>query len=378
MVSYSVDLSNAKGKIMASNTFGNIFRITTWGESHGKAIGVVIDGVPAGVPITVERIISHLKWRRPGQALTSPRKEPDEPIIESGVFDGYTTGAPISIIIRNKDAKKTHYDDIKHIMRPGHANFTYINKYSVFDHHGGGRASARETACRVAAGAIAEAILEPMNIRVAAYVSSAGSITMPDSNLPADIKIDTITQSPVFCPDPTTSERISDHIQTIAQQGDSVGGTVNFLIQGCPAGLGDPIYHKLEALLAYAMLSIPASKGFEIGSGFNASTLTGSQHNDSWHSNDQQQIEQTSNNCGGILGGISTGAPIYGKVAFKPTSSIKKSQQTIDTSGNNTTLTFAKHTRHDPCVAIRAVAVVKAMCLITLADAYLSNKTAKV
>ncbi|MEE3003539.1 MAG: chorismate synthase [Pseudomonadota bacterium] len=362
---------------MPSNFFGELFRITTWGESHGNAVGVTIDGIPAGLEISTAIIEEHLKWRRPGRKLTSPRKEQDIPEIVSGLFDGKSTGAPLSIIFKNTNAKKSQYQHLADKLRPGHANYSYLKKYGIYDYNGGGRASARETVCRVAAGAIAAQLLKPLGISVHTFLSEVGNISLPSNYWPSVNDLDNILTSPVFCPDNFTSQNIINLIEKKQAEGDSVGGTVKFLIKGAPAGLGEPIYQKLEAKLAYAMLSIPASKGFEIGSGFSASKQTGSSHNDLWQNDKTSQIKQNTNNCGGILGGISTGADIYGAVAFKPTSSIKKPQNTLDLNGKETILELPKDARHDPCVAIRATAVVKAMCFITLADAYLANKLAK-
>ena len=361
---------------MPSNFFGEFFRITTWGESHGKAVGLTIDGIPAGIPISNSTIIEHLRWRRPGSSLTSPRQETDHPEILSGVFDNTSTGAPISILFHNTNVKKDQYTELKDKLRPGHANYTYREKYGIYDHNGGGRASARETVCRVAAGAIASQLLAHLDIKVYCYTSNIGSVQLPDNYKPNQPDLDNILNSPVFCPHEPTSKAMISAIENIKQEGDSLGGSVSFLIKGAPIGLGEPIYQKLEARLAYAMLSIPASKGFEIGSGFDATKLRGSEHNDSWHKEDDI-ISATSNKGGGILGGISTGEAIYGKVGFKPTSSIKIPQETVSTNGENTIIKVPASGRHDPCVAIRATAVVKAMCYLTLADAYLANKLAR-
>ena len=325
---------------MASNSFGNLFRITTWGESHGKAIGVVIDGCPAGLAISEADIQMELGRRAPGiTPYTSPRKEPDIAHIYSGVFEGLTTGTPISIIIYNADADSSSYQ--KDILRPGHANFTYLEKYGIFDYRGGGRASARETACRVAAGAVAKKLLTHFGI--------------------------------------TCNARLLTPMDKIAQAqaaGDSIGGIVEFIAQGLPAGLGDPVYEKLEANLAKAMLSIPASKGFEIGEGFRAADMRGSEHNDSFINNGGE-IETRTNHAGGTLGGISTGMPLVGKVAFKPASSIAMPQETLTTSGIKNRLELSPKARHDPCVAIRAVPVVEAMLALVLADALLMQRSAK-
>jgi len=318
---------------MASNSFGTLFKITTWGESHGKAIGVVIDGCPSGIPLSEAVINDSLMERAPGNSrYTSPRKEPDQAEILSGVFEGVTTGAPISIIIPNKDADSSKYNPIKDLARPGHANVPYLKKYGIFDWRGGGRASARETACRVAAGAVANCLLERAGVSIEAQLFER--------------------------------ESIERQIDQLREEGDSIGGIIEFKIMGVPMGWGEPIYGKIEALLGSAMMSIPASKGFEIGSGFAAATMRGSEHNDLW--NDRFQTE--TNHAGGTLGGLATGMPIVGKVAFKPTSSIKKAQSTVTLEGEKDTFQMPAGSRHDPCVAIRAAPVVKAMCRLVMVD----------
>lgn len=340
---------------MASNSFGNIFRITTWGESHGRAIGVVIDGCPAGLKLQESDINQALAKRAPGiNKYTSPRKEKDIAEIYSGVFAGETTGAPISIIIPNVDADTSKYESIKNIIRPGHANYTYLKKYGVFDYRGGGRASARETACRVAAGAVAQKILDTKAIKTNAFIRSVGDCI-----------------STAELPEFDAEHNMHKLIESAMATGDSLGGVVEFKITNVVPGIGDPVYEKLEANLAKAMLSLPASKGFEFGSGFGAAAMQGSEHNDIFIGQDGQTA---TNNAGGTLGGIASGMPIYGRVAFKPTSSIKKAQVTIDESGNSTTLELPAGSRHDPCVAIRAVPVVNAMCQIVIADALLLDR----
>lgn len=361
---------------MASNSFGQLFRITTWGESHGKAIGVVIDGCPAGVPITVADLNLALALRAPGRnALTTPRQETDQADIYSGVFEGKTTGAPISIVIMNHDVNSSHYSALKDVLRPGHANFTYLQKYGTYDHRGGGRASARETACRVAAAVVAKKILRHFGIQIFAYLSQVGAVQAPEVSLPtAELLIHT-EQSPIFCPDVSASAAMQDLIQHAKEAGDSVGGVVTFVVTGLPIGLGDPVYEKLEANLAKAMLGLPASKGFEIGEGFQAAQMFGSEHNDAFMQSEQKIRTQT-NHAGGTLGGISTGMPLIGRVAFKPTSSIRKPQPTVDTEGNSTVMQLPEGSRHDPCVAIRAVPVVDAMCALVLVDALLMQRCA--
>lgn len=360
---------------MASNAFGTIFRITTWGESHGKAIGVVIDGCPAGVMINNEDINHALSFRVPGQSpYTSPRQETDRAELYSGVFEGKTTGTPISIIIHNHDADSSKYDALKEVLRPGHANFTYLQKYGdVFDHRGGGRASARETACRVAAAAVAKKILQHTGIHTCAYITEIGDIdaTLTFKDV-ATIQTETYA-SPIYCPDPLAAAQMMTALTTAKEAGDSLGGVVSFLATGLPVGLGDPIYEKLEANLAKAMLSLPASKGFDIGEGFLASRMMGSTHNDAFCQTDNH-IQTTTNHAGGTLGGISTGMPLLGRVAFKPTSSIAKVQPTVDRQGHATVMQLPEGSRHDPCVAIRAVPVVDAMCALVLVDALLLNR----
>ncbi len=362
---------------MASNQFGQIFRITTFGESHGPAIGVVIDGCPAGLILSEKDIEAELLWRQAGKnSYVSPRKEPDQIEILSGLFEDQTTGAPIAILIRNRDAKAGSYESIKHLYRPGHANFTYLEKYGVFDYRGGGRASARETAARVAAGAVAKKFLQEFQIECAAFLSQLGDVAIeapPHSSL--STLREQIHQSPIFCPDPLLEPALFKKIEQIQEEKDSLGGVVSCLAT-LPPGLGDPVYSKLEALLASAMLSIPASKGFEIGQGFAAASLKGSEHNDSF-TNDSDSVRPATNLAGGTLGGISTGEPLFFRVAFKPTSSIKKPQQTTDLQGNPALFCLPDSARHDPCLAIRAVPVVEAMTALVLADALLMNRVSR-
>lgn len=327
---------------MASNSFGTLFRITTWGESHGKAIGVVIDGCPSGIPLMESVIQDALNERAPGNSpYTSPRKESDKAEILSGVFEGVTTGAPISIIIPNRDADSSAYTAIKDLARPGHANVPYLKKYGIFDWRGGGRASARETACRVAAGAVANCLLEKIGISIEAELFDR--------------------------------ESIEKQLDLLKEEGDSIGGIIEFKILGVPMGWGEPIYSKVETLLASAMMSIPASKGFELGSGFRAATMKGSEHNDLWNYEDER-LRTDTNHAGGTLGGLATGMPIIGRVAFKPTSSIKKSQATVTLEGEKETFQMPAGSRHDPCVAIRAAPVVKAMCRLVMVDLLLFNQ----
>ncbi len=363
---------------MASNSFGQIFRITTFGESHGPGIGVVIDGCPAGLAVTEQDINEQLALRQPGKNIyTSPRTEGDTAEIFSGLFEGKTTGAPIAILIRNKDADSSQYTAIKDLYRPGHANFTYLEKYGIFDYRGGGRSSARETAARVAAGAIAKKLLAHYKIDCAAFVAEIGGIAIAPQDL-SDLKKlrEKTYSSPIFCPDEKASLEIMEKISAVKEEKDSLGGILA-CVAHVPAGLGDPVYGKLEALLACAMLSLPASKGFEIGSGFQAARMRGSEHNDGFTLDEEGHAQTSTNFAGGTLGGISTGSPLFFRVAFKPTSSIKKPQQTVTLSGENATFQLPESGRHDPCVAIRAVPIVEAMTALVLADTLLINRISK-
>lgn len=357
---------------MASSSFGELFTITTWGESHGKAIGVVIDGCPSNLEISEEEINRALAKRAPGNLpFTSKRKEPDLCQILSGVFEGKTTGAPISILIHNKDVDSAPYKKIEHLLRPGHASYTYLKKYQHVDPRGGGRASARETACRVAAGAIAKKWLSQQGIEVKAYLHSIADITVREN------RSKWLKESAIFCPDLFQEKKMLALLEEVEKEGDSLGGFVFFLAEGLPVGLGEPIYDKLEAKLAYAMLSIPASKGFEIGEGFSSSFMRGSQHNDEYCLK-EDRVSLTTNHSGGTLGGISTGEALWGKVAFKPTSSIKKEQKSVDiVQKKESSFLIPKTGRHDPCVAIRAVPVVEAMLALVIMDIYLIYKARK-
>lgn len=362
---------------MASNSFGKIFRITTFGESHGEALGVIIDGCPAGLSLDEDDIHDALSLRQPGKSeFVSPRFEKDRAKIMSGIFEGKTTGTPIAIIVENKNVDSDKYEPIKNSLRPGHANFTYLEKYGVFDYRGGGRASARETACRVAAGAVAMKLLAHYEIKTAAFVKSIGD-TQADVET-TDIKKlrEETYANPVFCPDKKAAKQMMDEIIKLKSEGDSIGGIVEFIIADVPTGLGEPIYNKLEASLASALMSIPAAKGFEIGAGFNAAKLKGSENNDAFIAI-HEKISTKTNHAGGVLAGISTGMPVTGRVAFKPTPSIMKAQKTTDLQGNETLLQLPNGSRHDVCVAIRAVPVVEAMCALVIADALLLNRSTK-
>ncbi len=352
---------------MSYNTFGKLFRFTTWGESHGPAIGCVVDGCPPKIPLHEDDIQALLERRRPGKSKhTSRRAEPDTVEILSGVFEGKTTGHPISLLIKNQDMRPGDYDDIKDKFRPGHADFTYDAKYGIRDYRGGGRASARETACRVAASAIARKILGDA-VLIRACVVQIGPMTIDRNNFDWA----TVEKNPVFCPDAAAVRPWEEALIKIRKAGDSFGGIVEVVAEGVPVGLGAPHYAKLDQDIASALMSIPAAKGVEIGAGFEASSLKGSENADEIRmGNDGPRF--LSNNAGGTLGGISTGQPIIARVAIKPPSSILVPQKTIDTKGRETEI--VTRGRHDPCVAIRAVPVVEAMMANVLADHLLLHR----
>ena len=350
---------------MAGNTFGTLFRLTTFGESHGTAIGGVLDGCPPNIRIDSEAIQKELDRRRPGQSsISSPRKESDKIEILSGIFDGVSTGAPIAFVIRNTNAQSADYDHLKDVYRPSHADYTYQQKYGVRDYRGGGRSSARETATRVAAGAIAKAVL-PQLVSVKSFVSQVGGIKLAGDL--ERLNLELIESNLVRCPDPVAAEKMLALIEEMRDAGDTLGGVITCVVRGVPAGWGEPVFDKLHADLGKAMLSINAVKGFEIGSGFAGVAMKGSEQNDSFSSG----FGTTTNNSGGIQGGISNGQDIVFRVAFKPVATIKKEQQTVDSSGNE--ITLAAKGRHDPCVLPRAVPIVDAMTNLVLADHYLRH-----
>ncbi len=359
---------------MAGNTFGEIFRITTFGESHGKAIGVVIDGCPSGLEIDLGFIQHELDRRKPGQsAITTQRKESDTFEILSGIFEGKTLGSPLAITIQNEDAKPEDYAHLKETYRPSHADFTTEIKYGLRDYRGGGRASARETAARVIAGAIAKILLKKAGIEIAAYVSSVGSIRLEKNYQQLDLsKTET---NIVRCPDEETANRMIELIQETKAKGDTVGGIISCVIKNTPVGLGEPVFDKLHADLAKAMLSINAVHGFEYGSGFAGTKMNGSEHNDVFEKNANGEIVTQTNNSGGIQGGISNGMDICFNVAFKPVATIMQTQSTVDKEGNETEIKGKG--RHDPCVVPRAVPIVEAMAALVLADHFLRNKVSK-
>ena len=355
---------------MAGSTFGELFRIHTFGESHGGSVGVVVDGCPAGLAITESDIQQELDRRKPGQSdLTTPRKEEDQISILSGVFEGFTTGTPILLVARNKDVKSSDYDLLKTLYRPSHADFTYQAKYGRRDWRGSGRASARETLARVAAGAIAQKFLrEQLGVEFISYVEQVYTAkTVMD---PLLVQRAAIEGSLVRCPDPTVATEMERLIAEARDAGDSVGGVIRGVIKNVPAGLGEPVFDRLQADLGKALLSINAVKGFEIGSGFACVTKKGSEHNDPFEIVNGQPTP-TKNDAGGVLGGISTGAPILFRVAFKPVATISKAQQTVNLAGEAVTLEATG--RHDPCVLPRAVPIVDAMAALVIMDHYLRN-----
>ena len=354
---------------MAGNTFGQLFRITTWGESHGKGIGVVIDGCPAGLPLHERDIQKELERRRTGQSkVTTTRREPDQVRIMSGVFEGKTTGTPISLLVENEDADSSKYDLIKDLYRPGHADFTYDMKYGFRDYRGGGRSSARETVGRVAAGAIAKKILARHKVKVFAYTKQIGNL------IAKKMDYKEIEKNIVRCPDKKVAEKMVAAILQVRKQGDSLGGVIEVIAQGVPAGWGEPVFDRLDADLAKALMCLPAVKGVEVGIGFEAARLKGSQCNDVFISKGKKITTKT-NNTGGILGGISNGNDIVLRMVVKPTSSINKVQDTVTTTGKKAKIRVEG--RHDPCVAPRAVPMAETMVALVLVDHLLRNQTAR-
>lgn len=357
-----------------SNTFGRLFRITTFGESHGPAIGVVIDGCPAGLKINHEFIASELSRRRPGQSrITSQRQEKDKPEILSGVFEGQTTGTPITILIRNEDQRSKDYSHIADKFRPSHADYTYHEKYGIRDYRGGGRSSARETAARVAAGAFAKVLLSENSIDIRAYVSQVGPITLDTSY--NDLDLSKTEESIVRCPDAGKSKEMIGFIDQVRKNKDTVGGVISCVIKGVPAGLGEPVFNKLHAAMGHAMLGINAVKGFDYGSGFEGVAMFGSEHNDLFYTEDGK-VKTVSNYSGGIQGGISNGQDIYFRVAFKPVATIMKDQESIDIHLKKTIVKGKG--RHDPCVVPRAVPIVEAMAALVMADHLLLNRSSRI
>ena len=374
---------------MASNSIGEIFRVTTFGESHGAAIGAVVDGCPAGVEVDESFIQHQLNRRKPGQsAITTTRKEDDAVKIISGVFEGKTLGSPICLLIENRDQKSSDYDVLKNIFRPGHADFTYEKKYGIRDHRGGGRSSARTTAAIVAAGAVAELLLKKTGIEIIAYVEQVGKIRTEKKYSELDLTL--VDSNMVRCPDQNVAMQMIDEIEKVKASGDSLGGIIQCVIKNVPVGLGEPLFGKLQAELAHAMFSINAVHGFEYGSGFASASMFGSEHNDSITQSSpisaplskgegrskSHGVVTTTNNAGGILGGISNGMDIYFRVAFKPTATISKKQSTVNSEGEN--ILLKAHGRHDACVLPRAVPIVEAMSAIVIADSWLRNSLSRI
>ena len=352
------------------NTFGHIFRLTSFGESHGDAIGGVVDGMPAGVEIDLDFIQAELNRRRPGQSrVSTSRDESDRVELLSGIFEGKSTGCPIGFIVRNENQHSADYDALRDLFRPSHADFTYQRKYGLRDHRGGGRSSARVTIARVVAGALAKLALRWLGITIQAYTSQVGDISLDSDYKLFDF---TLTETnPLRCPDPEKARQMEDLITKIKAEGDSVGGAISCVIKGCPVGIGEPEFDKLHARLGYAMLGINAAKGFEIGDGFSSAFQRGSAANDLF----DEGFATKTNHSGGVQGGISNGQDIFFRVAFKPVATILQPQQTVDIQGNTTTM--QAHGRHDPCVVPRAVPIVEAMAAMVVLDQILLQKTVK-
>ena len=355
---------------MAGSTFGNIFKITTWGESHGAGVGVVVDGCPAGLPLCEEDIQLYLNRRKPGQSrYATPRKEDDSVEILSGVFEGKTTGTPISLVVFNKNQRSKDYSQIAEYYRPGHADYPFDAKYGFRDYRGGGRSSGRETIGRVAAGAIAAKILNQLGITLTAYTKSIGDISVSSLNL------EEIFNNALYMPDAAAAEKASAYLEECMKNHDSSGGVIECIIDGMPAGIGDPVFEKLDANLAKAVFSIGAVKGFEIGDGFLASFAKGSENNDPFFYDEKGNVCKKTNHAGGILGGMSDGSPIVFRAAIKPTPSIFQKQETINRKGENIEIEIQG--RHDPIIVPRAVVVVEAMAALTIVDLLFSNMSAK-
>jgi chorismate synthase len=356
---------------MAGNSFGTLYKLSSFGESHGRGVGGVIDGVMPGLHLDMEFIQNELNRRRPGQsAITTPRDEADQVEFLSGVFDGCATGSPLAFVIWNKDQKSGDYDNLKEVYRPSHADFTYQSKYGIRDHRGGGRSSARETIARVVAGAIAKLMLRQFGVTIQAYTSQVGELKLNKPYQEMDLSM--AENNIVRCPDPETALLMIDYIDGIRRDHDSVGGVITCVIRNTPVGLGEPVFDKLHASLAHAMLSINAVKGFEYGTGFGAAAMRGTEHNDEFYM-EEGRVRSRSNHSGGIQGGISNGEDIYFNVAFKPVATILKDQNTVNKSGDE--IVMKAKGRHDPCVIPRAVPIVEAMAAMVLADALLLNNS---
>lgn len=354
------------------NTFGNIFTLTTFGESHGAAVGGVVDGMPAGIDIDIDFIQSELNRRRPGQSsITTSRKEADQVELLSGVFEGKSTGCPIGFVVRNTNQHSADYENLRNLFRPSHADFTYNTKYGVRDHRGGGRTSARITIARCVGGALAKLVLKQLGISVQAYTSQVGNIALNRDYHLYDLSL--TESNAVRCPDPEKALQMEQLISQVKAEGDTIGGIISCVIKGCPVGLGEPEFDKLHAALGKAMLSINAVKGFEYGEGFAGVTARGSEQNDVFLPNGHGGVTTRTNHSGGIQGGLSNGQDIFFRVAFKPVATILQSQQTVNRQGE--AVTFKAQGRHDPCVLPRAVPVVEAMAAMTVLDFYLLNRT---
>ena len=362
---------------MAGSTFGTIFKVTTWGESHGKGVGVIVDGCPAGLELDEQKIQQYLNRRKPGQTrYSTPRKEEDLVEIQSGVFEGKTTGTPISLVVYNKTQRSKDYSEIAGYYRPGHADYTFDQKYGFRDYRGGGRSSARETIGRVAAGAIAEKFLKALNISVCAYTRSIGPVEISSGPLaPGAEALKTAEENPLYMPDPEAAERAARYLEERMADQDSAGGVVECVVSGLPAGLGEPVFEKLDANLARAILSIGAVKGVEIGDGFAAARSSGSENNDGYRMAADGSVVKTANHSGGVLGGISDGSDLVFRAAFKPTPSISRSQETVSRAGENIELSIKG--RHDPVVVPRAVVVVEAMAALTVMDMLLVSMSSR-
>lgn len=357
-----------------SSTYGKIFKISTFGESHGRAVGVVIDGCPAGVKFDSEFIQNELDRRKPGQSrITTQRKEADSFEVLSGVFEDYTTGTPIALVIFNEDQRSKDYGHIADKFRPSHADFTYHVKYGVRDYRGGGRSSARETAARVAAGAVAKLVLKSLGVEIYSYVSQVGEMTLEKKY--QDLDLNLIDSNAVRCPDAEMADKMFNYIDEVRKQGDSIGGIITGVLKNVPAGWGEPVFDRLHAELGKSMLSINAVKGFEYGSGFEGVKMKGSAHNDDFFTDENGVVKTKTNNSGGIQGGISNGEDIYFKVAFKPVATIMKDQDSVNEAGEK--VTVSGKGRHDPCVLPRAVPIVDAMSALVLVDFMLRARTNK-
>lgn len=357
-----------------SNTFGNIFKLTTFGESHGPGIGGIIDGMPAGITVDLDFLQSELNRRRPGQsALTTDRKEADKVELLSGIFEGKTTGCPIGFLVRNENQHSNDYDNMRDVFRPSHADFTYQTKYGIRDHRGGGRTSARETIARVVGGAFAKMVLQQKGIHITAYTSQVGNIALSDNY--HDYDFNEIERNPVRCPDAAKAAEMAQLIAEVKSQGDTIGGIISCVIKGCPIGLGEPVFGKLHAQLGAAMLSINAVKGFEYGEGFAGVTARGSEQNDLFQPDGKGGITTLTNHSGGIQGGLSNGQDIFFRVAFKPVATLLREQPTVNKQGQSTLL--KARGRHDPCVLPRAVPIVEAMAAMVILDNYMLNNTSK-